>query len=466
MTHFEQVQSTLANHGMLGPEPVLARLSNRPQSELWRFLDDYRALYRSGDRVLIGDAQPSGSGSGIAIWPDHTTTDAWDLKLRAWSLWADRVFVRDPLLSFGGSEHLGRPRFPFGGEDEPLAEQLADALGELLDMLPFVEQGFVTLTGLELLREAPPEIPIMVPPEPRPGLEPAFETGLTYLQVATIERKGGQLFIPDDSFVGVGGVLEPLDALAFEFTEDGDGEGKFGIQLYAPITALDPDESARKTWSVIPADGARLEPEVFKAWATQQATAYVVRRLEDLIWELSCSATLNARFFTTSAANRAMATSQGHASGGTIPARLLDLELPFLHDVSLPDLAEFRRDSQAVIAFRGTLLDVVNLIQAAPESPDYAIDVRDARDHLLNSILPEMRREVSRTKWRGTTSVALATFITGLAGIPFDVKAAALAAMAAGTVAGGTALSTWHDVQSSPAMFHARMKRRARQEDP
>jgi hypothetical protein len=425
----DDLRALLADYGLFRHD-ASRRLARLRTTELVTFVKSYRSLYAGpGGGVRLGQ-----QADGVVLWPEHISTirpaglDEWEPRLRAWSLWVDCVYVPDPVLSI--SPPSRQPYDLNFGDERPLATRLGEALGSLFDLWPFIETGYVQLTGVPLLREPPEVVPITVDPATDRFDPELLNIALSHLRISPAQGAGAGFIIHPERSRNATEDIEPVDGLALQFDDDADNLGE--VYFWGEPVRI--DEETRTALIHIPRSGGPIPSDAFEPWLRQSKVKVLRHRFSELFDEVGWSTELHADFFTLSPTNRDLLARVGHAAAPENVTKVADLRLPALMEAPIADLAGIRLDVDGLRRFRLQLRDLLNGIRSPSDSPDYARDLEEARRVLLEEMLPEAQaqiRSARTTAIEGAAFALIATVVGTFSGVALATAGAYIAAIPA-----------------------------------
>jgi hypothetical protein len=405
----------LGDYGFDRPSSCRARIQSAKEDKLEGFLEDYRSLYDGfGGSVLVGEARP-----GVTVWPDQTGAIDPVGIMSQWALWADAIYVADPVLAVGPRDLF----ISLAAESQGWRGAVEDAAMELHSLLVLARLGYVELTGLPLMRQ-----PALRVTGGDPPVEP-FERKLVEVALDELRVLPGvgrsELGIALGESRSVRNPPESTDVLYFEFEGDHDGQ----MFAYARILRVEPD--TRKVTSHARLSGEAIAEDQFDAWYRQCVRKVMRSRFRNLALELGTAGELAASFATTSKTNMRLAVAMdatvSEDSGFEGVARLV---LPWRGNLSVEQMIRMRSDTRGLVELRELVRRVALHVRGDAQSITQN-ELANAQRELDEEIVPEIKAEVRKSRRAVIKNVVVVPAVTLIGQVAFGWPAA----LAAGATA-------------------------------
>ena len=352
----------------LGSEVSLENTLRRwGDSELTRFFESYADL--ASRRSLIYKAELGATD----IYPDSTTGLIPHTTIAQLAVYVNRFYIHDPLLDlaqdyFELDTHFERIiRHP--EREDRLVEfrrQLASGIGAILRLRPLAEAGIIHITPTQFVRQLREPGAVyssdMYGPDgqfqasgkieqPVLALPPRFVEYIeNHLRIFPARFEDGQVVIYTDE------ALKTTRAIAVRFDDETVPRVYCLSSLSVPPNGAGDERVINMTFNLSNPEGD-LDERTFRSWVRGECQKYIRQKLDTLQTDLFLACQAKAHFLTTLQSSHDLAgLSMGDSPSKPVTTNtLLKIELPYLDNVTMHDIANARRDEAAFHDFRAAM---------------------------------------------------------------------------------------------------------------
>lgn len=440
---------------LLDPTLIEKHYSPLSEKEIRFELDRYREYCLTHINELL--VEVGGEPTSLRLFAGKPFQRIDSLKQAAFYL--DSVVLPDPLFSLTEkSSELGQAMAQF--LNMPKTEhinrkELADATSLIIQLRPMVAANYVRFFPVTFFSEPPVQIPIRYSPTQFAELlpPPILEHYRHAAKATSITRSDDGWLVQNKLHLGRG--------IAIQF--EGDSSEQLYIYNLFEQKILHADDESRIIDFQLSLPDAPPSPEQFATWLTQSINGAAHRHFEGLTRDIALAAKCNAMYLTNSAFSANLLDSYTDATNSlhTDTTRfVLNMELPFLKNVTVEDLMRARGDDgEAFELFRREVEKQFRELRLERDPQRLKIKLENATHELAEVQVTKVAQTVKRLRKKLAADVTLA--VAGLAG---TVATSGLSLLAT-VVAAGHGYKTVAEYQKcvgeNPAYFLWKVKRRA-----
>lgn len=302
-------------------------------------LSDYSTTYENSERT---------SSSSIKIFTSEHLVSPDLLKQTA--LYMEQAIIPDPLFpeTYEGNQIQQDYNRSLGLEPTGINRQrVAEAIRYIKDICPMLEVNYVQMLPMSHLEEPPENISIGYSPTLYIETVPDAlrEYFFNHMTIKSLKNIGTDLVCWDE-------LIPNHPAIYIEF--DGHNDSGFPTYHYQEQVPIQFDEE-RKTMLYQMKMPEVMEPQQFAIWLTQSMNQSAGRFYSDLMKELFLSSKIGASYLTSSEFTSGLLSQVIPFNDNSNIERhtaqsIMNLELPFLDDVSSEIIMKVRQDDGEVFA--------------------------------------------------------------------------------------------------------------------
>lgn len=349
----------------LSSNQVKNRIKDWKEDNFERFFTDYIDSVRTQELVQLADR------GSTDVFPDSIGGRLPITMIRQLCIYVNRIYIHDPILDlceqFNSLDSHFEQIIRTPDRDDRFTNfrlRFEAIVEQFLELQPLITLGIVSVVPTQLVQikrepgafydsdlygptgnfsEGSITPPVMELP---PGLADYINSSI---RISPASFKDGELLIHQSE-----GLEKPRRMIAVRFAD----EVAPMVFCLSSLSLKDKQERDDQIGFSMefPLDGSgdNLDAKTFSHWVIGEAQKYVQQRLNELNTNIYLAATARAHFLTTVPSNRELIgidLNTNDSKGGVLEA-LLEVDLPYLSNVEISELASARKDEMAFQEFR------------------------------------------------------------------------------------------------------------------